>query len=72
MASDPDEQIAFQDVPSYIPKYSLPSNPFVRIAIHTPYFLPSPFAVGSTYQGGKAYELQLHMDETHRLPSPYQ
>ncbi|CAL1283103.1 unnamed protein product, partial [Larinioides sclopetarius] len=50
----------------------LPISPSVQIAIHTPYFLPSPYDSGNNYQGGKAYELRLLMDETHLLPSPYQ
>ncbi|GBN31772.1 hypothetical protein AVEN_169556-1, partial [Araneus ventricosus] len=71
-ASGRDEPITMENVTGYIPKRNLPTSPSVQIAIHTPYFLPSPFAIGSNYQGGKAYELRLLMEETHLLPSPYQ
>ena len=43
------------------PKYNSPGNPSVQIAIHSPYFLPSPFLDGMSYIGGRAYELRLKM-----------
>ncbi|XP_054718982.1 uncharacterized protein LOC129228330 [Uloborus diversus] len=54
------------------PEYSLPSSPSIQIAVHSPYFLPSPYLEGSNYLGGRAYELRLTMSETHLLPFPYQ
>ncbi|GIY71229.1 uncharacterized protein CDAR_540691 [Caerostris darwini] len=57
---------------AWFPKFSLPTTPSVQIGVHTPYFLPSPYVMGSGYQGGKAYELRVLMEETHLLPSPYQ
>ncbi|GFU95325.1 uncharacterized protein TNCV_4309241 [Trichonephila clavipes] len=55
-------------IPSFIP----PTTPSLQIAIHSPYFLPSPYNDGSTFLGGRSYELKVQMEETHRLPSPYQ
>ncbi|KAG8176436.1 hypothetical protein JTE90_026654 [Oedothorax gibbosus] len=52
--------------------YNLPTSPFVQIAVHSPYFLPSPFLEGSTYKGGRSYEMRITMNEKHLLPSPYQ
>ncbi|GBN82921.1 hypothetical protein AVEN_125327-1 [Araneus ventricosus] len=60
-ASGRDEPITIEHVTGYFPKRNLPTSPSVQIAFHTPYFLPSPFAIGSNYQGGKAYELRLQM-----------
>ncbi|XP_055932993.1 uncharacterized protein LOC129963015 [Argiope bruennichi] len=71
-ASGRDEPITLENVTGYIPKRNIPTSPSVQIAVHTPYFLPSPYTLGNNYQGGKAYELRLLMEETHLLPSPYQ
>ncbi|GBM79799.1 hypothetical protein AVEN_29261-1 [Araneus ventricosus] len=60
-ASGRDKPITIENVTTYFPKRNLPTSPSVQIAFHTPHFLPSPYAIGSNYQGGKAYELRLLM-----------
>ncbi|XP_054718986.1 uncharacterized protein LOC129228332 [Uloborus diversus] len=55
-----------------LPRFNPPTNPAVQMAVHSPYFLPSPYLEGTTYQGGRAYELRLNMEESHLLPTPYQ
>ncbi|GFT62719.1 uncharacterized protein NPIL_577491 [Nephila pilipes] len=57
---------------AWLPKFNTPTSPSVQIAIHNPYFLPSPYLEGSMFQGGKSYHLRVMMEETHLLQSPYQ
>ncbi|GFS31794.1 uncharacterized protein TNIN_266431 [Trichonephila inaurata madagascariensis] len=54
------------------PKHNIPSTPAVQIAVHSPYYLPSPYLDGANYLGGRAYEIRLTMSEKHLLPAPYQ
>ncbi|GFY56006.1 uncharacterized protein TNIN_417871 [Trichonephila inaurata madagascariensis] len=56
----------------WIPAFNTPTTPSLQIAIHSPYFLPSPYNDGSTFSGGRSYELRVLMEETHLLQSPYQ
>ncbi|XP_035222202.1 degenerin-like protein asic-1 [Stegodyphus dumicola] len=53
------------------PQYFLPTNPSIQMAVHSPYFLPSPYIQGSNYLAGQAYELTITMNERHLLPLPY-
>ncbi|GFR05188.1 uncharacterized protein TNCT_564361 [Trichonephila clavata] len=43
------------------PKHNIPSTPAVQIAVHSPYYLPSPYLDGANYLGGRAYEIRLTM-----------
>ncbi|XP_054719009.1 uncharacterized protein LOC129228356 [Uloborus diversus] len=54
------------------PRFNLPLIPSVQIAVHSPYFLPSPYSDGVNYPTGRAYTLRITMEENHLLPSPYQ
>ncbi|GFQ85750.1 uncharacterized protein TNCT_358871 [Trichonephila clavata] len=54
------------------PKHNIPSTPAVQIAVHSPYYLPSPYLDGANYLGGRSYEIRLSMSEKHLLPAPYQ
>ncbi|KAG8177215.1 hypothetical protein JTE90_022089 [Oedothorax gibbosus] len=60
------------EVTGWIGKQNLPTTPYVQIAVHSPYFLPSPYLEGFSYKGGKVYQMRITMDEKHLLPSPYQ
>ncbi|GFS80952.1 uncharacterized protein NPIL_62591 [Nephila pilipes] len=54
------------------PLFNAATNPVLQIAIHTPYFLPSPYLEGSMFEGGRSYEVRVTMEETHLLQEPYQ
>ncbi|GIY40360.1 uncharacterized protein CDAR_480021 [Caerostris darwini] len=54
------------------PSRNLPSSPAIQIAVHSPYFLPSPYLDGTNFLAGRAYEMRLTMYEKHLLPAPYQ
>ncbi|XP_054718974.1 uncharacterized protein LOC129228323 [Uloborus diversus] len=54
------------------PSHNIPSSPNVQIAVHSPYFLPSPYLEGKNFLGGSAYEVRVTLDERHLLPLPYQ
>ncbi|GFQ85749.1 uncharacterized protein TNCT_358872 [Trichonephila clavata] len=41
------------------PKHNIPSTPAVQIAVHSPYYLPSPYLDGANYLGGRSYEIRL-------------
>ncbi|GFR21368.1 uncharacterized protein TNCT_433481 [Trichonephila clavata] len=43
------------------PLFNTPTTPSLQIAIHSPYFLPSPYNDGSTFTGGRSYELRVLM-----------
>ncbi|GFU95254.1 HTH_Tnp_Tc3_2 domain-containing protein [Trichonephila clavipes] len=45
----------------WIPAFNTPTTPSLQIAIHSPYFLPSPYNDGSTFSGGRSYELRVLM-----------
>ncbi|XP_071036403.1 uncharacterized protein [Parasteatoda tepidariorum] len=56
----------------YQPKFNLPDSSSIQLAMHSPYFLPSPYTVGDNYIGGKAYDMRVILKEKHLLPAPYQ
>ncbi|GFT65772.1 uncharacterized protein NPIL_106832 [Nephila pilipes] len=55
----------------YRPSRNIPSTPSIQIAVHSPYYLPSPYLEGSNFLGGRAYEMRLTMSEKFLLPAPY-
>ncbi|GFU48832.1 uncharacterized protein NPIL_280331, partial [Nephila pilipes] len=48
------------------------SSSAVQMAIHSPYFVTSPFKSGTGFLGGRDYKVKIKADEKHLLPSPYQ
>ncbi|XP_054723611.1 uncharacterized protein LOC129233661, partial [Uloborus diversus] len=54
------------------PLYNYPTSGSVQMAVHSPYFLPTPYIEGMNYLGGTSYTLRINMEETRLLPSPYE
>ena len=43
------------------PLINPPSKPTVQIAVHSPYFLPSPYLEGTSFIGGRDYEMRIRL-----------
>lgn len=47
------------------PLFNPPCDPAAQIAVHSPYFLPSPYLAGTSFLGGRAYELRIKLVNIH-------
>lgn len=43
------------------PIFNPPCDAATQIAVHSPYFLPSPYIAGTSFLGGRAYELRIKL-----------